>query len=183
MWRATIHLSLIWIKLHIIGESVSGSSGDTPLSPSTHGGGGGGRGDTSELRLGGKGRTKAGWRWRKEARNPSQAAISLSAAFTCRRERLVEDVFITNVVESRDRSLEYTGSKLLFYKQCVKLMWALTLICCCFLASAAAARLCCSSAGKLSSSLTESRTQAQPSLVSRGLPTSDAFSLCKLVFL
>lgn len=46
--------------LHIIGESVSGSSGDTPPSPSTHGGGGGGRGDTSELRLGGKGRTKAG---------------------------------------------------------------------------------------------------------------------------
>lgn len=121
---ARVHLSLTWIKLHIIGESVSGSSGDTPPSPSTHGGGGGGRGDTSELRLGGKGRTKAGWRWRREARNPSQAAISLSAAFTCRRERLV-DVFITNVVESRDRSLEHTGSKLLFYRnRCEHLLWS-----------------------------------------------------------
>lgn len=48
-----------------------------------------------------------------------------------------------------------------------RLIWLLTLTFCCLLASASAARLCCNSTGKLSSSLTENQTQAQPSLVSK----------------
>lgn len=41
---------------------------------------------------GGSGRTRAGWRRRREALNPSQASLSLSTAFAWRREGLLLEI-------------------------------------------------------------------------------------------
>lgn len=89
---------------HIIGESLSGSPSVSPPSSSAAGGGGGGRDERSVVMLrrsGGSGRTRAGWRRRREALNPSQASLSPSAAFACRREgQLFETCCFTNTAES-----------------------------------------------------------------------------------
>ena len=94
-WNATISTIISFHVIticHIIGESVSGSPSVVPPSPSTERGGGGGRDERSGLmprRSGGSGRTRAGWRRRREALNPSQASLSPSAAFTWRKDGLL----------------------------------------------------------------------------------------------
>lgn len=74
-----------------------------PPSPSTAGGGGGGKDERSEVTLrrsGGSGRTRAGWRRRREALNPSQASLSPSAAFAYGREGLLFETCSANTAES-----------------------------------------------------------------------------------
>lgn len=70
-----------------MGESVFLPFSAICPSSSTTGGGGGGRDERSGLKRSEEnGKTRAGWRRRKEDLNPSQAALSPSAAFTCRGE-------------------------------------------------------------------------------------------------
>lgn len=71
----------------------------SPSSDTVGGGGGGGRDERSELRLkrsGESGSTNAGWRRRREALKPSQAAASPSAALVCGTERVSKHLTSTN---------------------------------------------------------------------------------------
>lgn len=129
---------------YIIGESNSGSFSVRPSSPSMAGGGGGGRREASVAglrRSGGRGSTRAGWRRRREALNPSQASLSPPAVAWTKGELFEMWFLLISPWGSRRESLTLTRS--------------------CLLASASAAALCWNSTGKLSSSLTANEMLAE----------------------